>query len=103
MDIVGNEFLVDFGMAKATLDIQSENSLRFTITEKNGNEVNISETVEIEMTEIRPQLFIVTWQEKNGNTVMQVQDYEKGIVHSNWTLPNGEFIHQKGTLKAVGK
>lgn len=101
MKIIGNEFLADFGMAKARLHIQSETSLTFTITEQNGNEVNISETVEIKMTEIRPQLFLVTWKEGSGKTITQVQDYEKEIIYSNWTLPDEEFINKIGTLKQV--
>ena len=101
MNLPGKKYLADFGMAKAILDIQSETSLTFTITQKDGNEVNIIETVAIKLTELRPQLFLVTWKEKNGNTITQVQDYENGVVYSNWTLPGGEFINRKGTLKPV--
>ncbi|WP_183575628.1 MoaF-related domain-containing protein [Mucilaginibacter sp. X5P1] len=101
MDIIGNKFSVDFGMAKATLYIESGTSLTFTITEKGGNQEGTTETVATEMTELRPQLFMVTWKEKNGNTITQVQDYENGIIYSNWTSPAGEFTHAKGTLKRI--
>jgi hypothetical protein len=101
MSIIGNKFWVEFGMAKAILHIQSETSLTFTITQKDGPEVNTTETVAMELTELRPQLYMATWKEQNGNTVTQIQDYENGIVYSNWTWPNGEFIHLKGTLKPV--
>ncbi|HEY4323688.1 MAG TPA: hypothetical protein VGN20_06870 [Mucilaginibacter sp.] len=101
MNIIGNKFLVDFGMAKAILSFQSETSLTFTITDKGGEEVNIVETVEIRLTEIRYQLYMVTWQEKSGTTVTQVQDYENNIIYSNWTSPGGEFNNAKGTLKPV--
>lgn len=90
-------------MAKATLDIHSDTSLTFTIIEQNGNVVNISETVETNMVELRPQLFQVTWKEENGKTITQVQDYENEIVFSNVTLPNGQFINLKGTLKQAHK
>ena len=101
MNIIGNKFEVDFGMAKAVLHIKSETSLTFTIIESKDGKAGITETVTIEMTELRPQLFMVTWKEKNGNTVTQVQDYEEGIIHSNWTSPTGEFTHARGTLKPV--
>ncbi|MXV53129.1 hypothetical protein GS399_19355 [Pedobacter sp. HMF7647] len=101
MQIIGNEFLVEFGMAKARLRIDSETSLTFTILEKDGSKVEISETVETKMTEIRPQLFLVTWQEESGTTVTQIQDYENGEVYSNWTSPSGEFKNVKGTLKPL--
>ena len=71
----------------------------FTIIEQNGNAVNISETVETKMVELRPQLFQVTWKEENGKTITQVQDYENEIVYSNVTLPNGQFVNLKGTIK----
>ncbi|MDB5114789.1 MAG: hypothetical protein JWQ79_281 [Mucilaginibacter sp.] len=101
MDIIGNKFLVDFGMAKAVLHFQSAASLTFTITEKEGKEWDETETVEMGLTELRPALYLATWKEKNGNTITQVQDFEKGIVYSNWTLPSGEFIHVKGTIKLL--
>ena len=63
--------------------------------------MNIIETVAISLTELRPQLFMATWKEQNGNTISQVQDYENGIVYSNWTSPGGEFTNRKGTLKQV--
>ena len=37
MNIIGNKFKIDFGIAKATLDIHSDTALTFTITEQNGN------------------------------------------------------------------
>jgi len=88
-------------MAKAILKLESETSLTFTIMQKDGKDVDINETVAIKLTELRPQLFMATWKEKNGNTITQVQDYENGIVYANWTLPTGEFINRKGTLNPV--
>jgi hypothetical protein len=98
MHIIGNSFLADFGMAKAILHIESETALTFTIIEKDGQQVHEVETVKTEMTELRPQLYMLTWKEKNGNTITQIQDYDNGIIYSNWTTPSGEFIRSKGTL-----
>jgi len=101
MHITGNKYLADFGMAKAILHFQSESSLTFTIIEKDGSEANITETVAIKMIEIRPQLFMVTWKEANGNSITQVQDYEKGMLYANWTMPCGECINRTGSIKRV--
>ena len=98
MKIIGNKFAVDFGMAKAILHMQSETSLTFTTTEKNGKEAHETETVKTKMTLLRPQLYMLNWKEKNGNTITQIQDHENGIIYSNWTSPGGEFIHARGTL-----
>lgn len=101
MDIIGKTYAVQFSMAKALLHIASATSLTFTITEKEGEQVNIIETVAIKLTELKPQLYLATWQEKSGTTVTQVQDYENGSVYSNWTSPTGVFTNMKGTLKRV--
>ncbi|WCT12498.1 MoaF-related domain-containing protein [Mucilaginibacter jinjuensis] len=101
MEIIGKEYLVDFGMAKAVLHFESETSLTFTITEKEGAADNTTETVAIKLTEIRPHVLMATWQEASGTTVTQVQDYEKGIIYSNWTSREGEFYNTQGTIKPV--
>ncbi|PWK15741.1 hypothetical protein LV89_04981 [Arcicella aurantiaca] len=103
MNIIGNKYKIDLGMAKATLDIHSDSSLTFTIIEQNGNEVNVSETVKTKIVELRPSLFQVTWKEENGKTITQIQDYENEIIYSNVTLPNGQFINLKGTIKQADK
>ncbi|MDB5013143.1 MAG: hypothetical protein JWQ25_1345 [Daejeonella sp.] len=99
--IIGGKFRVDFGMAKAILYFQNETSLQFTIIEKDGKPYEEVETVEIKLTEIRPNLYIITWKERNQNTVTQIQDFNEGIVYSNWTLPNGEFMNVKGAILPI--
>lgn len=98
MEITGKKFLVNFGMAKAILDIESSTSLTFTILEKEGAKANVTETVAIKLIQLRPQLYLVTWQEKSGTTVTQVHDHENGIIYSNWTSPAGEFTNIQGTI-----
>ena len=101
MEIIGNKFRVSFGMAEAVLHIESETQLTFTISEKGGEEVDIVETVQTKMTELRPQLYLLTWQEASGITVTQVHDYEKEAIYSNWTSRDGEFTNIKGTLVKI--
>ena len=38
---------------------------------------------------------------RDETTVVHVEDYEKGIVHTNVTKPRGAFIRYSGTLKKV--
>ncbi|HVW96336.1 MAG TPA: hypothetical protein VHA56_10260 [Mucilaginibacter sp.] len=101
MEIIGNKFSVQFGTAKAILHFQSETSMTFTITEKSGAAVDITEKVSIQLTELRPGLYMVSWQEASGTTVTQVQDHDNGMVYSNWTSPGGEFNSRKGTVKQL--
>lgn len=101
MEIIGHKFMVDFGMAKSILHFKTENELQFRITEMDGKPTNETETVNIKLTELRPNLYMATWKEKNGNTITQVQDFEREIIYSNWTLPNGKFENVKGTIKPI--
>ena len=101
MTIIGKKFSVDFAMAKSIFHIHTETSLTFNILERHGISLDIKETVETKMNEIRPDVFLVSWRETNGNTITQIQDYEKEIIYSNWTTPTGEFIRAEGTLKLI--
>jgi ketosteroid isomerase-like protein len=101
--LTGEKFLFDFGMAKAILHFITESEMQFTITEKEGKPFEETETVAINRTEIGPNLYVTTWKEKNQNTITQVQDFNKGIVYSNWTLPNGEFLTKQGAIIPVNK
>jgi ketosteroid isomerase-like protein len=103
MEIIGHKFMVDFGMAKSILHFKSRNELHFRITEMDGKPTDEAETVSMQLTELRPNLYMATWKEKNGNTITQVQDFEKEIIYSNWTLPNGQFENVKGTIKPIEK
>lgn len=58
---------------------------------------------EIVMTEIRPDVYMVTWVEpKTGNTVTHIEDYERGIAFTNITdLASKQFWRLKGTIRPV--
>jgi hypothetical protein len=101
MNVIGNKFLADFGMAKAILHLENDTVLTFTIIEKNGAELKDSETVEVKLTELRPRLYMLTWKEKSGVTVTQIQDHEQEKVYNSWTQPGGEFTQATGTLKPM--
>ena len=101
MNIVGSKFRVTFGNTTAILHIKSETSITFAITKKDGEVVDTTESVTVNMTELRPLLYMVTWQESSGTTVTQVHDYEKGTIYSNWTTPDGAFKNLQGLLEQI--
>lgn len=87
-------------MAKAILEVKNSTSLAFTIIEKNGKETKETEIVEIKLNQLRPRLFLLTWKEKNGNTVTQVQDHKNKKAFMNWTQPDGQFINAEAEIKS---
>jgi hypothetical protein len=69
-----------------------------TLTTAEGD----SETVQIAVTPIRPGVFLICWQEADKTTVVHVEDFENGIVHTNITTERiGAFICRSGTLKKL--
>ena len=101
MNISGKTFRVTFDLASAILHFDSETSLTFTITQKNGEQLNERENVAINVKELRPLLYLITWQEASGTTVTQVHDQESDTLYSNWTSTDGVFTSLKGTLTPV--
>jgi hypothetical protein len=66
-------------------------------------DTRIDETVTVEVTAIRPNLFIMNWTEKNGNFVVQVQDHDSKIVHNYARLADGSLFCGQGDIRAVAE
>jgi predicted SnoaL-like aldol condensation-catalyzing enzyme len=92
---VGLEMEVDYPAFQVSLTLMSTEQLKFEI--KDGPFARI-ETVDIEVQPLGNGIFAVSWQEKDGATVTNVQDYDRGLVHSFATLPDGRFIRMTGSI-----
>jgi hypothetical protein len=97
--IVGHSFKADFGNFVFKLRFDSEESMTYTALMKSDS--GKSETVTIRKTQLRPNVYMIYWKEKSGNTVTHVEDFEKQIIYTNITVPNGNFINLKGTLTSL--
>lgn len=97
-----NRFPVGLGMDvsypafEVSLKLLSVTQLRFEI--KEGPYAR-TEIVDIQVVPLGNGLFAVSWQEKSGATVTNVQDHDRGLVHSFATLPDGKFLRMTGTFK----
>ncbi|MGF7043007.1 MoaF-related domain-containing protein [Mucilaginibacter lappiensis] len=101
-NLTGNRFLADLGAFKAELFFESDDSLTFKIVEGGGpGEPGHTEKVQIAIAEIRPQVYMVAWNEATGATVTHIEDHENGILYSNATLPDGSFYTMKGTISPI--
>lgn len=56
-----------------------------------------AQTVSYRALEIRPDVFLVTWKEKDETTVTHIEDFERGLVHTNITSPDHQFFNLSGT------
>ncbi len=99
--IVGRLFEADFGEKAFTLFYENDRTLILTAIK--GPELGRIQNLAINIVELRPNLFMVNWQEENKLTVTDIEDYEKGIVYANMTTPSDSFVTAKGTLKEIKK
>ena len=92
---VGHKYLVDFatddgaGRFKVQLDFHSLTSLTYTGVGPDGTLSSNSETVTIAVQPIRDMLFLVTWKEESGTTVVHLEDYKDNRITTNITSPSG--------------
>lgn len=92
---VGLEMDVVYPAFQVSLKLLSAEQLKFEI--KEGPFARI-ETVDIQVHPLGNGIFAVSWQENDGATVTNVQDYDRGLVHSFATLPGGRFIRMTGSI-----
>jgi predicted SnoaL-like aldol condensation-catalyzing enzyme len=76
---IGLEMDVSYPSFQISLRILSATQLRFEI--KKGPFAR-TETVDIQVVPLGNGIFAVSWQEKDGATVTNVQDYDRNLVHS---------------------
>ena len=102
---VGHKYLVDFRAAqgggfKVQLDFHSESSMTYTGVRPDGSLSGNSETVNITVEPIRDMLFLVTWKEESGMTVVHVEDYRDNTIITCITAPGNAPTFSKfhGTM-----
>lgn len=86
---VGLEADVSYPNFQVSLTLLSTSQLKFAISEGPFARIEI---VDIQVIPLGNGIFGVSWQESNGATVTNVQDYDRGVVHSFATLPDGQFL-----------
>jgi len=95
---VGLQMEVSYPDFQVHLTLLSAAQLRFDIKE---GPFARSETVDIQVVPLGNSLFCVSWQEKDGATVTNVQDYDRDLIHSHATLPGGKFLRMRGTFSVT--
>lgn len=95
---VGLEMDVSYPNFQVSLTLLSAAQLRFEIK---GGPFARTETVDTHVVPLGNSLFAVSWQEKDGATVTNVQDYDRGLIHSHATLPDGRFLRMTGTFEVT--
>lgn len=96
----GHAYQVDFGGDNAfVIAFKSDQEMTFTrLKEPNKGYV---ETIHFEHKKIRDGVYMVYWQEADKTTVVHVEDFARGIIHTNITSPDGSFFNSSSNLVEV--
>lgn len=92
---VGLEMNVSYPDFQVSLTLLSVTQLRFEIKE---GPFARTEIVDIQVVPLGNSIFVLSWQEKDGATVTNVQDYDRGLIYSCATLPGSQFLRMTGTF-----
>lgn len=95
---VGMRLDVSYPAFTARLSLLSDTRMAFEIK---GGPFARAETVDITVVPLGNGLFAVSWQEEDGSTVTNVQDFDRGVIHSHATLPDRRFLRMTGTFAVV--
>jgi predicted SnoaL-like aldol condensation-catalyzing enzyme len=92
---IGQKMDVAYPQFRVSLTLLSTTQLRFEIKD---TPFARTETVAIEVIPLGNSIFAVSWQESDGATVTNIQDFDRGVVHSLATLPSGQFLRMVGPI-----
>ena len=92
---IGQEMAVSYPDFQVSMALLSSTQLRFEIKE---GPFARTEVVDIQTIPFGNSIFAVSWQEKGGATVTNIQDHDRNLVHSFATLPDGRFLRMSGTF-----
>jgi hypothetical protein len=101
---IGTVYEANFndGMILVHLDFADDGPhMTFSDAGSNMPGMKPSETITYTAVEVRPQVYLVSWQEQDKMTVVHLEDFERGIIRTHITAPTGEFYQFAGTLKRL--
>ena len=97
---IGRRYVARFPDFQFELCFHSSSSLTWTRLHEGGGR-GPSETEAIAIQPVVDLVFVLSWQEANRTTVVSIQDYGKGLVHTHVTRADGTFIRASGRLVPV--
>ncbi len=80
---------------------KGEGTATLKLTEIRGPNAGNTLLLNARIVELRPKLFMVTWQEPNEETVTEIEDYENGFLYANITSPKRRFFTLRAELKEI--
>lgn len=85
--LAGKAYLCDWEPYKVRFEFLSETQLKWTYLKAPPKEIGMNETVTLDRHDIRPNLVLMAWSQKDGTEVVDVLDLEKLEIHINFFDP----------------
>jgi hypothetical protein len=60
-----------------------------------------ADSIEMMSSELRPGLFVFSWHQADGASVVHMDDFEQGVIHIHLTNRDGSVWRAKGTLRRM--
>ena len=99
--MIGKKYHVKFPSMSYFLHFLDESRLKFIVEKSPDLPPGSSHTVAITIAPLRDELYMVSWQEASGNTVVHIEDLKEHRVHAFLTMKSGLFIRQDAPLIEV--
>src|SRR5882757_3427611 len=81
--LIGRTFVADLGPLQTRLTFNAAGTLTFVVTKGAGLAPDgHTETVDVQVSELRPDLYLASWREASGATVTHVEDLANSVLHS---------------------
>jgi hypothetical protein len=93
---VGETWIYDIGVAQVAQHYPAPDRMHYRVL--TGPRAGAEESLAIEIRLIRPDVFLVSWREADGITVVHVEDFATHVFHSCVTLPDGGFRRHSGSM-----
>lgn len=93
---VGRSYTFDYGGFAVAVRYLSESKLVWE--QIKGSDVGSKGEEEYRFSVIRPDVYLVWWQEKDMSVVTQVVDFERGRVDTIWVSPGKEVQSFQGVV-----
>lgn len=98
----GHVYEARFGNLAYRLDFhQNGQDMTFSTIGEGPPVAEAVQTVRYTAIAIRPGVFMVYWSEKDGSTVVHVEDFDNDTLQSNITLPDHRFLNLSGTFSRI--
>jgi hypothetical protein len=97
MEKVGRIYLFDYGEYAVEVRYLSGEKLEWK--QVRGPEAGAKGVETYGYARILPEVYFLWWQEKDGSSVAQVADFERGEVHTAWIPKDGAVQHFQGKIR----